>query len=209
MAEAAKNAPLFIEAFYDGCESLAKSDPELAIPDLARINRVLVEHNTGYQIDPPNLISVNAHEPIPVQERAVSLDEQAQDLIQQSLRQSERLLAEGLGRQAVQESLWLLESLSTAFQGLNIGAATVQGKYFNKIAEDLRKHHKGKTLDQVLNWLTTLHGYLSSPTGRGIRHGADLKGGIAMQPNEARLSCNLIRSYVSYLIAEHEKLSNS
>ena len=35
-------------------------------------------------------------EPIPVQERAISLDEQAQDLIQQSLQQSARLLTEGM-----------------------------------------------------------------------------------------------------------------
>ena len=46
-----------------------------------------------------------------------------------------------------------------------------------------------------------------SPTGGGVRHGADLKAGIPMQPNEARLFCNLIRSYISYLMAEHERLS--
>src|SRR5271169_206431 len=72
--------------------------------------------------------------------------------------------AAGRHRQAVQEILWLLETVSTAFQGLDTGVATAQGKYFNKIAEDLRKHHKGTTLDQVLTWVTTLHGYLSSPT---------------------------------------------
>src|SRR5271166_367595 len=72
--------------------------------------------------------------------------------------------AAGRHRQAVQEILWLLETVSTAFRGLDTGVATVQGKYFNKIAEDLRKHHKGTTLDQVLTWVPTLHGYLSSPT---------------------------------------------
>jgi hypothetical protein len=46
-------------------------------------------------------------------------------------------------------------------------------------------------------------------TGGGIRHGADLSAGIAVQPNEARLFCNLIRSYISYLIAQHERLSTS
>ena len=115
--------------------------------------------------------------------------------------------AAGRHRQAVQEILWLLEAVSTAFQGLDTGVATLQGKYFNKIAEDLRKHHKGTTLDQVLTWVPTLHGYLSPPTGGGIRHGANLKAGIAIQPNEARLFCNLIRSYISFLMAEHERLS--
>ena len=59
----------------------------------------------------------------------------------------------------------------------------------------------------MLTWVTTLHGYLSSPTGGGIRHGANLKAGIEIQPNEARLFCNLIRSYISFLMAEHERLS--
>ena len=64
-------------------------------------------------------------------------------------------------------------------------------------------------LEQVLAWVTTLHAYLSSPTGGGIRHGADLKKGIATQPNEARLYCNLIRSYISFLMVEHERLSKN
>ena len=85
----------------------------------------------------------------------------------------------------------------------------MQGKYFNKIAANLRSHHKGQTLDQVLTWVTTLHGYLSSPTGGGVRHGADLKAGVALRPNEARLFCNLIRSYITYLLTEHERLSAS
>jgi hypothetical protein len=62
-------------------------------------------------------------------------------------------------------------------------------------------------LDQVLDWVMKLHGYLSSPTGGGIRHGTQLKAGIELQPNEARLFCNLIRSYISYLMTEHERLS--
>jgi hypothetical protein len=49
-----------------------------------------------------------------------------------------------------QEILWLLETVATAFQGLDMGAGTIQGKYFNKTAEDLRKHHKGKILEQLL-----------------------------------------------------------
>lgn len=209
MRDAASNAPLFIEAFYDACESLQRANPDFAVPDVAMINRILAKCDAGFQVQPPDLISQNAQEAIEVAEEPLSLDQQAQEIIQQSLKQSEQLLSEGRDRQAVQEILWLLETVSTAFQGLDTGAGTIQGKYFNKIAEDLRNHHKGKILEQVLAWVTTLHGYLSSPTGGGIRHGTDLKAGIIIQPNEARLFCNLIRSYISYLMAEHARLTKS
>jgi hypothetical protein len=206
--EAAKNAPLFIAAFYDGCESLRAKNPEFYTPDAGMINAILSKHGVKFEIRPPLLVARDTLAiAIPVTERALSLDEEAQEIIQESLRQSEQLLSEGRDRQAIQEILWLLETVSTAFQGMGTGSGTVQGKYFNKIAEDLRKHYKGKTLDQVLSWVTTLHGYLSSPTGGGIRHGTDLKTGLALQPNEARLFCNLIRSYISFLLVEYERLS--
>src|SRR5262249_7618366 len=96
-----------------------------------------------------------------------------------------------------------------AFQGLPIGETTVQGKYFNKIADELRRHHKGRTVEQAINWMTTLHGYLSSPTGGGIRHGGTLKAEVEMLPPEAHLFCNLIRSYLSFLLDEHARLSGS
>jgi hypothetical protein len=206
MQDAAKNAPLFVEAFYEACENLRTHHPDLGLPDLARINRVLFENQAGYEIRPPDLIPLNPHVPIVVPVHAASLDEQAQEVIQRSLKDSEQLLAEGRNRQAVQEILWLLETVSTAFQGLDTDAGTVQGKYFNKIAANLRSHYKGQTLDQVLNWVTTLHGYLSSPTGGGVRHGADLKADVALRPNEARLFCNLMRSYITFLLTEHERL---
>jgi hypothetical protein len=103
--------------------------------------------------------------------------------------------------------LWLMETISTAFQGLNTGTGTVQGEYFNTIVADLRKHSQGTTLNEVLDWIKKLHGYLSSPTGGGIRHGADLKAGVVTKPHEARLFCNLIRSYIHFLIEEHERLT--
>jgi hypothetical protein len=71
----------------------------------------------------------------------------------------------------------------------------------------LRAHHKGQILDQVLAWITALHGYLSSPTGGGVRHGTNLRASIVIPPNEARLFCNLIRSYISYLMTEQARLS--
>jgi hypothetical protein len=207
MRDAATNAPLFIEAFYDACDALQRSHAEYAVLDTAMINRVLAKYNAGYRIQPPNLIPINGNEAIDVPREPPSLDQQAQEIIQQSLKQSEQLLSEGRDRQAVQEILWLLETVSTAFQGLDTGSGTVQGKYFNKIADDLRNHNKGKILEQVLAWVTTLHGFLSSPTGGGIRHGTDLRTAVVIQPNEARLFCNLIRSYISFLMVEHERLS--
>jgi len=209
MGNAAQNAPLFIEAFYDACEALRKEQPNLGIPDVKKINRLLAEHETSFEIQATNLIYHDSQAPIGVPEQMASLDDQAQALIKQSLDYSEQLLSEGKNRPAIQENLWLLETVSTAFKGLELESGTIQGKYFNRIIDDLRQAHRDKTLDQILSWVTTLHGYLSSPTGRGIRHGADLKAGIATQPNEARLFCNLIRSYITFLIAEHDRLTGT
>jgi hypothetical protein len=207
MRNASDNGPLFIEAFYDGCDTLRARHPEFALPDLARINRILAEHGSGYEIRPPDLVALREALPIAVPERIRSLDEQAAEIIQRSLATSEALLTQGHARPAVQEILWLLETVSTAFKGMETDAGTIQGKYFNKIAGDLKKQHKGKMLEQVLGWVVALHGYLSSPTGGGIRHGTDLREGIAVQVHEARLICNLIRSYITYLMMEHERLS--
>lgn len=205
--DAAENAPLFIEAFYDACQSLERSDPNLALPDVQRMNRVLFERETGWQIQLPRIICTIDQPLIAAPERVASLSEQAQAKIFASLAESDRLLAEGRGRPAVQEVLWLLESVVTAFQGLEVETGTVQGKYFNKIADDLRGRHRGRYLEQVLAWMKQLHGYLSSPTGGGVRHGADLQVDIDLQQHEAKLYCNLIRSYVSFLLSEHERMS--
>lgn len=207
MRRAAENGPLFIEAFYDGCTAIQAQHQQTAVPDVSMINRVLYDSEVPFEIRPPDLVSRGPHLPVAVTHRIPSLDEQAQDLIQHSLKQSEQLLAEGRPRQAVQEILWLLETVTTAFQGLEVGGATIQGKYFNKISEDLRRHNRGRTFDQVLGWVTTLHGYLSSPTGGGVRHGTDLRAGVALEANEAQLYCNLIRSYISFLLAEHGRLT--
>jgi hypothetical protein len=206
--QASENGPLFIEAFYDACEAIRGEQPARGIPDVEMMNRVLRESDAGYEIKPPNLIFLTApSEPIAVAERSASLDEQAQELIQRSLKESDRLLSEGRNRPAVSEILWLLETVSTAFRGLDTGTGTVQGKYFNKIAGELRRHHKGQILDQVLDWVTTLHGYLSSPTGGGVRHGTDIKSSVDMQRGEAELYCNLIRSYINFLVSEHARLA--
>jgi hypothetical protein len=210
MSDAARNAPLFIAAFCEACEDLNSESPEFVIPDTELINELLARHDVRFEIRPPNLVERDPFAiAIPVAPQPLSFDDQAQETIQRSLQQSERFLFEGRDRQAVQDVLWLLETVSIAFQGLDTGAGTVQGKYFNKIVDDLRKQYKGKSLEQILDWVRTLHGYLSSPTGGGVRHGVDLKVGLAVQRNEARLFCNLICSFISFLLAEHERLTSS
>lgn len=115
MDDAAANAPLSIEAFFDACVALKNKQPEIAVPDDVMINRILAEHNAGYSIQPPDLLAHNAPAMIAVPQRIASLDEQAQEIIQQSLKQSEEYLALGQYRQAIQEILWLLETVSTIF----------------------------------------------------------------------------------------------
>lgn len=208
MDYASENAPLFIEAFYDACTDLAESEEETPVPGLDILNRILIRHGALYQIVPPNLVRTSAVIPVPAPEIPASLDQQAQDIIQKSFSDSQRLLAEGRYRQAVQEVLWLLETVTTAFQGLSTGDSSIEGKYFNKIIEQLRRHNQGTSLEQIIGWITKLHGYLSAPTGGGIRHGMHLKDGVAATADEAKLYCNLITSYISYLLSEYERLNS-
>ncbi len=206
MTRAGDNAPIFIETFWGACQELRARNPTMVIPDAGRINRILADADAGYQLDPPMLIATRVHIPIIVPDAPPSLDVQAQALINESLDASQRALSDGNGRQAVQEVLWLLETISTAFRSQEILDGSIQGRYFNKIIGELRQLGRGHQ-EQILQWMMTLHGYLSSPTGGGVRHGVDLKEGIALEIDEARLYCNLIRSYLTFLIAEHERLS--
>ena len=173
------------------------------------INAILAKHNIGFEIrlfrlEPRESAAVSV---VPVAEVPPTLAERAVDLLQASLSRSEELLSERRGREAVQEGLWLLETVATAFRGLDTGVDKVDGKYFNQIVKELRKAKVGTTLDRVLEWMIMLHGYLSSPSGGGVRHGLDLDKGVPISDNEARLFCNLIRSYLSFLLIEHEHLA--
>ena len=205
MEAASENAPMFIEAFYDACEELERRSPEMKMPGVGRMNRILTDAGCGFQIDPPRLIATRVHVPITVPDEAPSLDTQAKEVIYGALAASERALSEGNSRQAVQEVLWLLETLSTAFRSEKILDGSIHGRYFNKIIGELRRLGQGPQR-QILQWMMNLHGYLSSPTGGGVRHGVDLNEGRELGLDEARLYCNLIRSYLTFLIAEHERL---
>jgi hypothetical protein len=207
MRRAAENAPLFLEAFHDACDSLRQRDEQYYVPDSAMLNTVCAKHQIGYEIQPPHLILLETQPGlIAVPQQPPTLAETAVTLFQESLSRAGELLQEGRGREAVQETLWLLESVTTAFKGIEAGTNKIQGKYFNQIIGELRQWSQGTTLERVLDWITSLHGYLSSPTGGGIRHGLDLNDGTAISQNEARLFCNLVRSYLAFLLAEHERL---
>jgi hypothetical protein len=209
MFTAAENTPLFIEAFYDACESIRSRPGDFFAPDHNMINEICREHSIGYEIIPPDLkLTGNIATIVPVPERPATLAEKAQEILQRSLQNAERLLSEGRGREAVQETLWLLETVATGFRGVDTGTGSIEGKYFNKIVKELRASYSGKTLDRALEWMVNLHGYLSSPTGGGVRHGLDLRDGLELSPIEAKLFFNLIRSYVSFLLSEHERLAH-
>lgn len=208
--EAATNAPSFIDAFYTACREFAGDDPDLYAPDAAWLNRLLSKHGVGYEVRPPRLVLREGEAPlVDVPEPPATLADQGVEMFQASLRRSEELLGEGRGREAVQESLWLLESAATAFEGLETEAGTVGGKYFNRIVKDLRMSNPDTTLERILEWLTSLHGYLSSPSGGGVRHGLNLNGGVPITNTEARLFCNLIRSYLSFLMSEHAEMTRA
>jgi hypothetical protein len=206
MREAGENAALFIEAFYDAGAALKNLHEGIVVPDVIMINHVLNTHDAGYEVNPPQLIARRGQTPVEIEALPPSLDAQAQEKIQRSLKQSEEYLTAGKNRQAVQEILWLLETVSTAFQGLPVGEGTIQGKYFNKIADELKLHRKGQVAEQAIGWMKTLHGYLSSPTGGGVRHGATLTAEGELSPHEARLICNLIRSYLYFLLDEYNRI---
>lgn len=208
MFAAADNAPLFIAAFYDACEAAQAARPDITVPPEDVLNHILSEHTAGYTLR-GNTLQTGAIQPIvPVVPQAPSLAESAHQLIRLSLLQADTFLDQDKPRQAVQEVLWLLETVSTAFQGMaSDSGATIQGKYFNTIVADLRRGGKGKTIERVAEWITALHGYLSSPTGGGVRHGTHIVEGDQPDAAEGRLFCNLARSYISYLLAEHGRLT--
>lgn len=206
MAEASANAPAFIDAFYSACENLKAAYPEVSAPPPRMINRALAETNAGYEIQGDELVRTTGSQPIIIPTEAPSLEEQARSAISAALAASDRALAEGNGRQAVQELLWVLESVATAFRGVELSSGTIQGSYFNQIVKELKSARLTKHQERIFEWMQTLHGYLSSPAGGGVRHGMDLQRGVAMDINEARLCCDLIKSYTAYLISEHERL---
>lgn len=207
MVRSAINAPLFIEAFVSACDALRDNFNDWFTPDVGFVNTILAKHNVGYEIRPPELVAREiGSTPVPVSIPAPTMAEATRAVIEGSLNRSEELLSEGRPREAVQEILWLLETVATAFRGMETESGKVEGKYFNHIVRELRTHHPGTTLERVLDWVAAMHGYLSSPKGGAVRHGIDLKEGVSLDIQEARLFCNLTRSYISFLLMEYESI---
>jgi hypothetical protein len=207
MENTSTSPPLFLEAFYDACERIRARGGDWSAPDTDMLNDICVEHNIGYELRPPNLVLRDTSARIiPVEERPPSIAEIGLNTLNDSLRRAEELLRQRRGREAVQESLWLLETIATAFRSIDTRTGTIQGRYFNTIIRELRQLAAGTSLERVLEWANSLHGYLSSPTGGGVRHGLDLREGLPLSLNESKLFCNLIRSYISFLLGEYERL---
>ena len=202
MMSAGDNAPVFISAFWDGCAQIQTAHPEIGLPDADVVNQILYEHEVPYEVRPSALLARHPQTPIVVQTPQKSLGQHANELIHTSLDQADRLLLEQRPRQAVQEILWLLETVSTAFQGQESGSGTIEGKYFNEFIRALRKNNGGSALAEALGWMTKMYGFLSSPGGGGVRHGTQLAADVSPSLREAHLYCNLTRSYINYLLAE-------
>ena len=113
MEGAAKNAPLFLEAFHDACESL-RQHGEIYAPDAAMINEVCDLNSIGYIIQPPDLIPRGSDLLVEVPKKPPSLKEGAIEQYERSIQRAEELLRDRHGREAVQETLWLLESVVNA-----------------------------------------------------------------------------------------------
>jgi len=211
MRNSAQNAPTFIAAFYNATEEISIKFQTTKLSD-SIINKILNENNIGYFIDKSTLLKKEDVSPLIISteiNHSISSNTENLNVIYESLKRSEELISSGHGREAVQESLWLLETITTAFKGEETQNGKIEGKYFNNIVKDLKNAGLGSALSNVLNWITNLHGFLSSPTGGGIRHGLDLKEGFTPNVEEARLYFNLIRSYTYYLIHEHKKLKSN
>lgn len=206
MDASAQNAPTFIASFWRGMDRVGQRYPSHPLPKEGVINAILSKHSVPYVVQPPALLPLDGYSPPVVSVPEATVDEKAKVLIEGALAQADMFLLDNKPRQAVQEVLWLLETVSTAFAGQAYGGGVVEGKYFNKIVRDLQKQNHGTVLAQAGSWMTALHGFLSSPSGGGVRHGTHLATGKDLTLHEATLFCNLTRSYVGYLLAELSKL---
>lgn len=206
MENAASNAPVFIAAFYRACSDVAERFGPNGAPDVATINRLLEKYRIGYVIDPPRLRLRDAVDVVPV--HPTNLLQQANEKLRSAVERSDQLLQENKGEEAVSHIWWLLESISTAFAGQTINGRKIEGEYFNAVVKDIQQAAGSSTLGTVARWLAALQAYLSGPDQGGIRHGRQLHI-EGLQRHDAILFCNLTRSYISYLLAEYERLTSA
>jgi len=104
-------------------------------------------------------------------------------------------LASGNGRDCLQGD-GLRRRLST-------GPVLQQDHWRNALPQSRGHARPHSGLDRRLAWLSVVaHRRGCQSRRRSCRH-------LALQEGEARLYCNLIRSYITFLIAEHERLSRT
>ncbi len=206
MEEAASNAPVFIAAFYSACAEITRQFGSTNAPDVSTMNRLLEKHRIGYVIDPPKLRLRDIVDVVPV--HPTTLLQQAHEKFRNAIERSEGLLHENKGEEAVNHIWWLLESVSTAFAGVTMYGRKIEGDYFNVVMKNIQQAAGTNTLGTIARWLVALQGYLSGTDQGGIRHGRQLHL-EGLQAHDAALFCNLTRSYISYLLAEYERLTST
>lgn len=196
-AAASANPVLFIEAFYNAIHAIdIPYGAEIAIDGL---NAVLEKHNLGWMIRDGKLLHREGDIDVPAP--PATLMSQANNQLKNAWEGAQKYLEQGEGRKAVQELLWVLESVAAAFEGKTVGSTVVKGDYFVSIVAELKKDQSSLNRKLVLLWLQGLHSHLSNPKGGGVRHGA-APALPQMELHEAELYCNLIRSYAVYLLRE-------
>jgi hypothetical protein len=140
MRDASHNAPLFIEAFFDACQELEVADDSIPVPEYHVLNKILIDSETKYRIDPPKLLTITDGNLVTLpKDIPISIDQQSKAVILASFEEANKFLAEERFKPAVQELLWLLETVSTVYKGVtDTDGNIIQGKYFNKIIGELR-----------------------------------------------------------------------
>jgi hypothetical protein len=204
MQNAATNAPVFVSAFYGACAEITNRFGVNHAPDVPTVNRLLEKHRIGYVIDPPHLRLREAVDVVPVSPTSLLQDAHAK--FRSAVERSEELLRQNKGDEAVNHIWWLLESIATAFSGLVINERQIEGEYFNDVMKSVQRAAPDALLGTVARWLTALQAYLSGPAQGGIRHGRQLHL-EGLRNHDAALLFNLTRSYISYLLAEYERLN--
>ena len=129
MQGAAANPPLFLEALYDSFEVLSE---EVDVPDIEIINAICAEHDVPFVLEPPNLVRRASQIAVLAPEAPPSLADEAADIFRESVSRAEQLLSEGRSREAIQEMLWILESIATVFCRRQIIDRKHKGQVFQR-----------------------------------------------------------------------------
>lgn len=78
MISVSSNAPLFIAAFYDACQTLQDDNPDLSVPDVPLVNELLEKHGVDFKVEPPNLVRRGTSIAVSAPSPSESLDDTAQ-----------------------------------------------------------------------------------------------------------------------------------